>query len=54
MKAIGSFRCSACDRKIPYYSTDRMNAIRRHYKNNHPKKFKEMIEKGVKTRKKAK
>jgi len=54
MKARGSFRCSTCKRKIPYYSTDRMNAIRRHNKAHHPKKFKKMIKKGVKTRKKAK
>jgi len=53
-RAKGSFECSECGRKIPYYTTDRMNAIRRHYKKHHSKAFKKMQKKAAKTRKKGK
>jgi hypothetical protein len=47
-----TLHCSQCGRMIHAMNfEDGMAKLRRHYKEKHPKKFKESIKKAVKTRK---
>lgn len=57
MEPAKVYRCRVCGKVIlrkkkgkKYGVEGVMEKIRRHYKKYHPKKFREMIEKGVKTR----
>lgn len=47
-----SFTCSVCERKVTRKAPSRLSAIRRHYKAKHPRKFKEIVKKAAKSRKK--
>lgn len=58
---MGTWKCKVCNKNIRYSNgyvkrdglqAVRLISIRRHYKKKHPKKFREMIEKGVRIRRK--
>jgi len=44
------FRCGVDGRKITRQAPTRMDAVRRHYKDAHPRQFREMTRKAQKTR----